>query len=163
MIACYSPGTATYRSATDISHGLGELVGQFDSVQRSLHFRYVGLEHGSHQLYISPIRATRVKRSNRCNHCETQFPLIFLLPAPWRLVVTPMGRQRPRRALAPHAPRITATGRTLLINAAKNAAGSVMKAKCPALASRINSFFGALTRSKYSIAALVGVVTSSRP
>jgi hypothetical protein len=34
----------------------------------------------------------------------------------------------------------------LSINAAKNAAESVMKAKCPAPASRINSFVGALTR-----------------
>jgi len=59
---CYSPGAAAYWSATAISHALEALGGQFDWVQRSLLFVYVGLEHGSHQLYISPILATRVKR-----------------------------------------------------------------------------------------------------
>jgi hypothetical protein len=33
---CYSPRAATYRWATTLSHDLGKLVGQFDSVQRSL-------------------------------------------------------------------------------------------------------------------------------
>src|SRR5882672_8180273 len=59
---CYSPGAAAYWSATAISHALEALGGQFDWVQRSLVFVYVRLEHGSHQLYISPILATRVKR-----------------------------------------------------------------------------------------------------
>jgi hypothetical protein len=73
MITSYRPGAATYWSATALSHALEELVGQFDSVQRSLLLIYVGLEQGAHQLYISPIRATRVNRSNRPIHCERQF------------------------------------------------------------------------------------------
>src|SRR5258708_1588848 len=51
-------------AATAISHDLEELVGQFESVQRSLLFISVGLEQGPYQLYISPVRAARVKRSN---------------------------------------------------------------------------------------------------
>jgi hypothetical protein len=62
---CYSPEAATYRSATAISQVLEELVGQCDSVQRSLLFLHVGLEQGADQLHISLLRARRVKRSNR--------------------------------------------------------------------------------------------------
>jgi hypothetical protein len=57
-------GAAIYRSATAISHAVQELVGQFDSIQRSLLFLCIGLEQGSDQLYISPIRVTPVKRLN---------------------------------------------------------------------------------------------------
>jgi hypothetical protein len=43
---CSSAGVATCSAATAVSHALKELVGQFDCVQRSLIFIYVGLEQG---------------------------------------------------------------------------------------------------------------------
>jgi hypothetical protein len=64
------------------SHASEELIGQLDFVQRSLLFVYVWLEQGPHQLYISPLRATRVKRSNRRIHRERPFPMISLLREP---------------------------------------------------------------------------------
>ncbi len=47
MIAATAPGAATYWLLTAISHAWEELFGQFDSVQRSLLFIYVGLEQGT--------------------------------------------------------------------------------------------------------------------
>jgi len=46
-----------------MSHALEELVGQFDCVQRSLIFVYVGLEQGAEQLTYrrSALRASRDK------------------------------------------------------------------------------------------------------
>jgi len=41
-----SAGVATCSAATAMSHTLKDLVGQFDCVQRSLIFIYVGLEQG---------------------------------------------------------------------------------------------------------------------
>ena len=46
------------------------------------------------------------------------------------------------------APRLIATGRTLLVSAARKASGDVMNAKCPASGIRINSFSGAFTSLK---------------
>jgi hypothetical protein len=57
-----------------MSPALKEFFGQFDWVQRSLIFVYVGLEQGADQLYISPVRATQVKGSIRPNHLERRFP-----------------------------------------------------------------------------------------
>jgi hypothetical protein len=67
---CYSSGAASYLSATAMSHALKKPVSQFDCVQRSLIFTYVGLEQGAEQLYVSRIRAKLVKRSIRGVHRE---------------------------------------------------------------------------------------------
>jgi hypothetical protein len=57
-----------------------ELVGHVNRLQRSLLFTYFRLEQGAHQLYMSSIRATGVKESNRRIHRET-WPAYSPLPA----------------------------------------------------------------------------------
>jgi hypothetical protein len=70
-----------------MSRALKELFGQFDWVQRSLIFIYVGLEQGPISC-ISPIRATGVKGSNRLIHREMRS---FRSPPPE--ILDPLGRK----------------------------------------------------------------------
>jgi hypothetical protein len=63
-----------YSSAPAMSHALEELVGHVDRLQRSLLFTHSRLEQGADQLYISSIRATGVKESNRRIHREMRYP-----------------------------------------------------------------------------------------
>jgi hypothetical protein len=61
-----------YSSARAMSHALEELVGYFDRLQRSLLFTHFRPEQGLDQRYISSIRATGVKESNRRIYRETR-------------------------------------------------------------------------------------------
>jgi hypothetical protein len=70
-----------------MAHALKELFGQFDWVQRSLIFIYVGLEQGADQLHISPVRATQVKGSIRPIHLEMATGLPLQIAAPHRHTV----------------------------------------------------------------------------
>jgi hypothetical protein len=60
-VYCFSPGAATRFAAIAVPNALNELCRQFDWVQRSLIFIYVGLEQGpiSFIYHPSALRASR--------------------------------------------------------------------------------------------------------
>jgi hypothetical protein len=60
-----------YSSAPAMFHALEELVGHIDRLQQSA-FHAFPAGAGADQLYISSIRATGVKESNRRIHRETR-------------------------------------------------------------------------------------------